>query len=403
MTTKKPGPLLKRIEIIDALRGFALAGIVLVHFAEQFLAAPPPGDSMNNVVQGPFDQGIDLFINLFLRGKFFALFSLLFGLGFFIQMDRAARRGTDFRLRFLWRLTILLAIGYLHHLFYRGDILTVYALLGMLLVLFHRVSARWLLVLTTVLFLGLPRFIIYYWFGAGSIFSPIEFMTESPELHIYFDTLRNGSIWQVFASNAVQGILMKADVQFGLFSRGYLTFAFFLTGMMLGRLRFFENTDRYKIHLKKAVKWSFTGLILLIVIAVIIFSGQDFENDAGIDSWIAMIGLTMYDLFNLLTTVIIVAFFILLFLKPNFKKWVGYLIPYGRTALTNYFLQSVLGTALFYGWGLGLLGEIRHIQAILMAIVIISIQVLVSKWWLSKFRYGPLEWIWRVSTYGRIP
>ncbi|MGF1671919.1 MAG: hypothetical protein ACFCU6_15855 [Balneolaceae bacterium] len=167
---------------------------------------------------------------------------------------------------------------------YRGDILTVYALLGMLLVLFHRVSTRWLLVLTTVLFLGLPRFIIYYWFGAGSIFSPIEFMTESPELHIYFDTLRNGSIWQVFASNAVQGILMKADVQFGLFSRGYLTFAFFLTGMMLGRLRFFENTDQYTVHLKKTVKWSFTGLILLIVMAVIIFSGQDFENNAGIDT-----------------------------------------------------------------------------------------------------------------------
>src|SRR6056297_853080 len=94
-------PTLNRIEIIDALRGFALAGIVLVHMVEQYLAAPWPEGQMEALVQGPLDQAVDAIILLIFRGKFFALFSILFGLSFFIQMDRASRKGTDFKFRFI--------------------------------------------------------------------------------------------------------------------------------------------------------------------------------------------------------------------------------------------------------------------------------------------------------------
>ncbi|MBT8300867.1 MAG: DUF1624 domain-containing protein, partial [Maribacter sp.] len=117
-------PIKQRIEIIDALRGFSLAGIVVVHFVENFIGSAVPQNVLEGLHVGPLDYVVDAFIALFLRGKFFGLFSFLFGLSFFIQMDNAQEKGTFFGPRFLWRLVILLLIGGLHHMFYRGDILT---------------------------------------------------------------------------------------------------------------------------------------------------------------------------------------------------------------------------------------------------------------------------------------
>ena len=394
-------PTLNRIEIIDALRGFALAGIVLVHMVEQYLAAPWPEGQMEALVQGPLDQAVDAIILLIFRGKFFALFSILFGLSFFIQMDRASRKGTDFKFRFIWRLIILLGIGYLHHLFYRGDILTIYAILGLFLVPFHHVHQRWIAIGAAVIFLGLPRYLIFGFYGAGNLLPGFEFVPESPELLAYFMTLKEGTMWQVFVSNATEGHLMKANFQLGVFSRGYLTFGFFLVGLLLGRMRFFEHIDRYRSLLKKVLIGSVAGMIVLIGVAVFSFSGQGEAGNPGLESWMAMAGLTIFDLFNLLTTAVIVAAFTLLYRRPGFERWMNHLAPYGRTALTNYVLQSLIGTAIYYGWGFGLLGEIRNVYAFLLAIAIILFQVLTSKWWLNNFKYGPLEWIWRVLTYAK--
>lgn len=395
-------PTLNRIEIIDALRGFALAGIVIVHMVEQYLAAPAPEGQMEALVQGPIDQVVDAVILLVFRGKFFALFSLLFGLSFFIQMDRAGLKGTDFKYRFIWRLVILLGIGYLHHLFYRGDILTIYAVLGLFLVPFQNISHRWIAIFAGLVFLGFPRYFIYGFFGTANLLPSFEFMAESPELLSYFMTLKEGTVWQVFLSNATEGHLMKANFQLGIFSRGYLTFGFFLAGLLLGRIRFFENIDRYKKQLKQVLLGSAAGMVLVIVAAFFVFSEQGEGGNQGLDSWIAMAGLTLFDIFNFLTTAVIVAGFTLLYRKARFEQWVNHLAPYGRTALTNYVLQSVIGTAIFYGWGLGLLGEIRNIYAFLLSLIIIGLQVTISKWWMNKFKYGPLEWIWRVLTYGQI-
>lgn len=194
---------------------------------------------------------------------------------------------------------------------------------------------------------------------------------------------------------------MKANFQLGVFSRGYLTFGFFLVGLLLGRMRFFENIDRYRRQLKQVLIGSAAGMVMLVVATIFIFSGQGESGNQGLDSWVAMAGLTMFDLFNLFTTALIVAGFTLLYHHARFEGWVNHLAPYGRTALTNYVLQSVIGTAIYYGWGLGLLGEIRNIYAFMLSLIIIVLQVMISKWWLKKFRYGPLEWLWRVLTYAR--
>ena len=150
----------KRLVLVDAIRGFALAGVCLVHMTEQYLGGPTPEGFMEGI-NGIPDMVVDGLIAFFIRGKFFALFSLLFGLSFSIQMASAAARGQDFSWRFLWRAVLLFGIGYVHQLFYRGDILTIYALLTPFLIPFHKLNNRWLLGVAAICFLSSILFIVH--------------------------------------------------------------------------------------------------------------------------------------------------------------------------------------------------------------------------------------------------
>ena len=125
---------------------------------------------MDAVRLGVADYVVDGFIMLFLRGKFFALFSFLFGLSFFIQMDRASEKGLDFRAKFLWRLALLFIIGYLHHLFYSGDILTIYAVLGVFLIPFYKVSNKYIFSYRRTHFFGACRYLVFGFAGTNNLF-----------------------------------------------------------------------------------------------------------------------------------------------------------------------------------------------------------------------------------------
>jgi uncharacterized protein len=114
-----------------------------------------------------------------------------------------------------------------------------------------------------------------------------------------------------------------------------------------------------------------------------------------------MLGLSAVDLANLAMTVIILAGFVLLYKSPRMQRFLDRFAPYGRMALTNYVMQSLLGTFIFYGWGLGLVGRVSNTYAFLMAIGIIIVQMGISSWWLRHYYYGPLEWIWRSLTHFR--
>ncbi len=386
-----------RIEIIDALRGFALAGIVIVHMVENYVGALTPENVMDATHQGIPDYVVDGFIQLFLRGKFFALFSFLFGLSFFLQMDNANTKGNDYKGRFLWRLIILLGIGFLHHLFYRGDILTVYAILGVFLIPFYKLDNKWVLGFAAILFLGLGRYIVFMITNGASIFSGMEFLPDNPVIINYFDTIKNGTLGQVFLSNATEGHLMKMDFQLGVFSRGFLTFGFFLLGLYVGRTQFFKNFAENKKLVNNVLIWSSATFVISIILAILAFSRLG-EN-VTFDNWTAMLGLTAFDLNNIAMTFIIIALFVIVYRKVKGERLLRVFSPYGRMALTNYVTQSVVGTYLLYGWGLGYLGELRNSYTFLIGIVVIGIQIALSNWWLKNFQYGPLEWLWRSATY----
>lgn len=389
----------KRIEIIDALRGFSLAGIVIVHMVENYIAAPPPSALTEAVHQGIGDDIVDGFIGFLLRGKFFALFSFLFGLSFFIQMDNVAKNGGYFGGRFLWRLILLLTIGYLHSLFYAGDILTLYAMLGVFLIPFYKISNKWVLGIVALLFLGLGRYIVFALTQGANIFGNMSFAPDSPVVLEYYGVLKNGSLMDVFSVNAYDSHLNKLDFQFGVFGRGYVTFGFFLLGMYVGRTGFFETFREQKKLIKRTWIWSLVLFLVSGGLMAVTFGSMG-EN-VTFDNWTAMIGLTAYDLNNVAMTFILISVFVILYKRAEPEKWLSKFVPYGRMALTNYFFQSVVGTFLLFGWGLGLIGELRNFYTFGIAIVVIVVQMLLSKWWLQKFKYGPLEWLWRSATFLR--
>ncbi|WP_396637888.1 DUF418 domain-containing protein [Maribacter sp. R77961] len=390
-----------RIEIIDALRGLALAGILICHMTENYIGSMSPQSFNDAVHVGLVDNIIDGLVFFFLRGKFIALFSFLFGLSFFIQMDNGAKRGKPFGGRFLWRLIILLAIGYVHSLFYRGDILTIYAFLGLFLIPFYRLKSKWLLVISAFLFLGIARYIVYFFIGTDSIWGGSPEMDANAAWVIdHYNVLKEGSLWDVFKANGLQGHLDKSDYQFSIFGRGYFTFAFFLLGLFAGRQEYFKNYNTHNKLIKKIVIWSSITLVLSFGIVAAAFS--QVGPDGGLDSWFAMIGLSAVDIGNMAMTFLWIAVFIILYKKTKPVKWLSKLAPYGRMALTNYVLQSIIGTFLLYGWGLGLIGELRQLYTFLIAFIFIALQVWLSKIWLARFNYGPLEWLWRSLTFFKI-
>ena len=388
-----------RIEIIDALRGFSLAGIVVVHIVEQYIGGPAPEQLSETARQGLPDYIVDGFIQFFLRGKFFALFSILFGMSFFIQFENAEKKGEPYRLRYLWRILLLMLIGYAHHLFYRGDILTIYALLAPFLILMIPVSNRGLWIMVGIVFLGIPRAIIFLIFGDQSVFGGPMFLPDSPDVLSNWEVFKSGSIIEVWQANAIAGFKQKMEFQLGVFYRFYLTWAFFIVGMWLGRIKYFKRLDEYWPTTKRIFKWSFLGFFVFGALTAITFSqvGQEFSFS---NPW-AIIGLHMADMINVCLTVIIFCGFVMVYQGDRGRKVLNVFKEYGRTALTNYVLQSLIGTFILFGWGLGYIGEWRNSVLFCLALAIIIIQISMSKAWLRRVRYEPLEWIWRSATYGR--
>lgn len=387
----------RRIISIDALRGFALAGVALVHMTEQYIAGPHPEGFMEGV-NGIPDQIIQGIIGIFFTGKFFALFSILFGLSFSIQMDSAQSKGQNFSGRFIWRAALLFLIGYVHQLFYRGDILTIYAVLAPFIIPFYRVSSKWLLITAGLIFLGIPRFIAFALFGAESVTGVHSMMDNNHELvKNYIDTISHRSLGEVFYLNATYGMLTKIDFQVSFFGRFYYTFAYFLIGLWLGRIGLFKDLGAYSKKIKDFMLWSIGALILSVGFTFATFATAPQPIDFS--TWQFVFGMNFMDWVSVSMASIILCGFLMLYQKDSWKKRLSFFAPYGRMALTNYVMQSIIGTFIFFGWGLGYIGQFGALICFLMGIGMIIVQTLFSKYWLQSFKYGPLEWLWRCGTY----
>lgn len=394
-------PIQSRIEIIDVLRGFTLLGIIMVHFSEQYYAGAHPESHMNFEVKFLGDQIMQGFIGIFISGKFFMIFSFLFGLSFFLQLNKS-ESNVKFFGRFFWRLVILCAIGFLHHLHYRGDILTIYAMLGVGLLICYKLPDKFLLILALILTINLPSVVVR---GVESFTQPETeiqdlFGGNNADNEKYFATLKEGSYLEVLKTNFNE---FEFKYRFQVVSgRIYITMGLFLLGLYAGRKRVFENWKENLPQFKKYLKRSLWIILGLILFSAAFFGGAEAAKITlpQIVQW--MVGGLVFDIFNLSLAVIYVAGIVLLFNKEKWYRRLMHFYAVGRMGLTTYLTQTFFGVLLFFGIGFGLLGEIGVLASVGIAVLIFMGQIHFSKWWLSRFRYGPVEWFWRSATYLKI-
>ena len=382
----------QRIEVIDVLRGFTLLGICIIHFVEQYYAGAPPEEYANFISRNLFDQIVLGFVNFLIFGKFFMIFSFLFGLSFAIQLNNS-RGDSHFVRRFIWRLIILFAIGAIHHLHYRGDILTIYAMLGLLLPLFIRVSDKWLLIISAFLIANVPTFLTrLVEFVANTSLTGSYFETPQSELLQYYNTVKSGTYFDILKANFFE-FISKMQFQVGS-GRIYITFGLFLLGLYAGRKNIFAQPDIFKKMIKWAL-WTFAICFLALLVVGLVVYALKIEMDFKL--W-GLIGGIPYDLLNAAMATIYVALIVILFQKEKWKNRLLVFLEAGRMGLTTYVMQTVFGTLIYFSYGLGLLGEFGAGIAFGIAIVVFILQIAFSKWWFTRYQYGPLEWVWRRLT-----
>lgn len=371
-----------RLEMVDALRGYALLGLFLVHMVEYF----------ELYWFDPQPSAVHDWIFALFAGKAYALFALCFGFSFYIIMHRARERGVDFSGRFVWRLIVLAAIGWLHGLVYRGDIIVVLAPLGLLLVPLDRVKDNRLLgALAAFCFLlPWPLFRLAAGLaGAGWALQPPHFWSD-PTLANYV----HGTLGDTLATNLWDGQVEKwwFYIESG---RVMHIFGLFLVGLILGRTGFFAAPERFA-----RIRWWVLG-IALAVGAALSLGGGAIVDAAGFTEAQAMPKSALRDLIGAYRDVAWTAvsgLALIALWQSRARPLLRPLVPAGRTTLTLYIGQSLVFVPVFYGFGLGLAG-MGQAQALLLGLAAFAVQLLLAGWWVRHYRYGPLEWGWRALTY----
>jgi len=394
-------PIQSRIQIIDVMRGFTLLGIIIVHFSEQYYAGAHPESHMDFTTKFLGDSIIQGFIGILISGKFFMIFSFLFGLSFFLQLNKS-EPAVKFIGRFFWRLVILCGIGFIHHIQYRGDILTIYAMLGVGLLICYKLPDKFLLILGLALTINLPSVFVR---GIESLTHPetkVEnlFGGKNEDHEKYFDTVKDGSYLEILKANFHE---FDFKYQFQVVSgRIYITFGLFLLGLYAGRKRIFENWRENLPEFKKFLKRSLWTGLGLIIFAAVFFGGAELAKIKlpEIIQW--MVGGLVVDVFNLALAIIYVTTIVLLFNKEKWNRRLMHFYAVGRMGLTTYLMQTLFGVLLFFGIGLGMLGEIGALASVGIGLLVFIVQIYFSKWWLARFRYGPAEWLWRSATYLKV-
>jgi uncharacterized protein len=387
-----------RLGHLDVLRGFALLGILLVNF--QYFTRPVVA-----VMAGadPSLSGIDRFVDqavmALAEGKFFPLFSALFGAGFVLIRERAAAGGGDASRLYLRRLLVLALFGAVHgSLVWAGDILLLYAVLGLTMLLFFRETPAHRQLAWAMLFIFTPPLLFWLFVGA------VEASAGDPERHAQFvrqidaeqaDLIeRMRSAEAVYSAGAWTEVARQTARDFGfLLSQGLFwatpVLGYFLLGRWLltsGRLR---DPDRHGRFFGALATWgTLVGGALSIAAAVIMHDLPYLQPSAAL-----ALGMSLMALGAPLLMLGYVG------LVLRFRDRLAWLAPAGRMALTNYLLQSLVWTFIFYGYGLGLWDQVSRAWHPVLVIAFFVLQVMLSRWWMARFRFGPAEWVWRSLTY----
>lgn len=394
----------ERIETMDVLRGFALLGILLMNI-EGFVG--PLMESLTGV-NARFtgaDRTMDAIIYVLVQGKFITLFSLLFGMGFAVMLERAQARGGNGTVLYARRLLALLGIGLVHGLLiWSGDILMSYALLGFVLLLFFRRTPVSRLPKWGIAACLLPLLLLWLWAAS------VQMAQNDPQAaaEMQKGMAKQGqdilamieSQRQAYGSGTyLQAVAQRsADVGFMLFGLmffGPMVLGMFLFGAWFVRSGTIRDPGTRLPLFRRLLTWGLVLGLPLMLWSVWTHPTSSF-SEMSLGSAAAQ---TAGQIANILMCFAYFSAIVLLMQRPAWRARLNWIAPAGRMALTNYLMQSVICTLVFYGYGLGYFEQLPRAWQPVFVLAVFVLQVLLSRWWLSRFRYGPMEWLWRWLTY----
>lgn len=395
----EPTKISERIDLLDVLRGLAVCGIFIGNLqwfsGYGFMPA-------TIAVDAPLaDRVTQFLVHFFIEGKFYSIFSFLFGFGFALQIANAKERGDTKASLFKRRLFWLFVIGLLHaSLLWYGDILSVYALMGFLLVLFRNKNTESLLKWAFGLIV-LPIFTFALLFVLFKAFVPAEQLAGIDDAQVNLwksavESVPQSSYFQIFSGYNLQ---LLAGRWAGLFLQMRLPkiLAMFLIGFYVYRRGYLQNLSENRQFLRRAAIYGLLiGTICNIVFAATAHSEADFPPTIA-----AFVGVVAYAFGVPAMALGIIGLIATLWQSDAVKRILTVFAPVGRMALSNYLLQTIVGVTIFYGYGLRQFGKFGALSATLLALGVFAVQIILSRIWLSYFNYGPMEWIWRQLTYGR--
>lgn len=380
-----PTTVSNRIEALDITRGFALLGIFIANmllFHTPYLYLDPYSWFTSG------DAVTFKWIDIFVQGSFYPIFALLFGYGINMQYEKSVQRNTPYVPVMARRLGILLGIGLLHGLFiWSGDVLFTYAVMGFLMLVFVRVPAKWLALFAGGLYI-IPAAFMYIVTKLVTKASPnllADDYTDVQQIERSIEAFASGSFGDIFVFRFFEWLVMGLG---GTFMGLFIVLPIIMLGAALSKWKVIERAKEFKGRL---------AILAVLTLAM------------GI--WIKLLPhlkkptLDLIQLQDTIGNVILAAGYVSLLLLlctvPLFRVVFRPIGNAGRMSLTTYITQSVVATLIFYSYGFGLYGKVALGAGTWIAIGVFVVQVILAKLWLTKFRMGPIEWLWRKGTYGR--
>ncbi len=407
MNQLAPVQAAEREKFMDVLRGFAILGIFNANLGSGLSWYNESAHMTGPMLMEGWDHKMLFLHHMFIEGKFYSIFSLLFGWGIALQIKRGLAKDINPIPTIRRRLFFMLLLGAVHLLIWNGDIVFFYAMLGFLLIPLRKFSNKTLLVTGAVLILT-P--ILFYWLKMEYpvLNYPAEKMNElgikvtSNMLPIksqedYMALMQHGSWWDQFKVN-VGGVFFRYGYLFFV-SRIPKVVGMFLIGYVIGRTDFYKNIVQHKKLLYYLI-----GIGIVVGLPANYYLAYYMTWHDGDYYGLKTNGLyqtIFYAVGVVPLALLYVSVFMLSFQANTGKKILSVLAPVGKMAFSNYIMQSLIGNFVFLGAGLGYMGTVGPVYYTMFGILVFIGQIIISTIWLKYFNYGPLEWLWRSATYSK--
>lgn len=391
-----------RVEAVDAIRGIAVAMILMLHSIEHFNFyefTTPESPWLKLTDQIIWDS-----LWFTIGGKAYAIFALLFGFSFHIMLSNAQQRGQGFRWRFVWRMLLLFLFGNLNGAFFCGEVLVLYSIVGLIMPLVCTLRTRTVLILSAVCLLQPVEWMKMIYAAIHPDAASILTFDYGSHWQNAMNALREGNFLDTLRANLWDGQIFSLAWAWGA-GRFFQTAALFMIGMVAGRLQWFAHTQENRRLWARILAVS---LILFFILsglhALIPQYANSLPQDADTVLTILHQGTFSQPLLSIIGSLKNCAFMFLLvtgmlfaFYGTRLQRLMRGIMPYGRMSLTNYVMQSMIGAFLFYHWGLHL--QLCHTWSELLGISVLVVQILFCRWWMAHHRRGPLEEIWSRLTW----